>query len=69
MKVAKKIKPFSVDDMKNRLDTGDLNSHGGYLYVETGRYKPWSEATVRAIARRGYKVDWKMSGVYYVYPK
>lgn len=69
-KAVKKVKPFSVDDMQQRLDSRNLNSsNNDYLYVETGRYKPWSESTVRAIVRRGYRADWKCPGVYYVYPK
>jgi len=40
-----------------------------YLYVETGRYKPWSEATVRAARRRGYLCDRRFTGLWHVYPK
>jgi len=39
------------------------------LYVETGRYKPWSEATVRAAQRRGYLCDRRGTGLWLVYPK
>lgn len=41
----------------------------GYAYVETGRYKPYNPATVSAAKRRGYRVERKGDGVFYVYPK
>ena len=41
-----------------------------YAYVETGMYKPYMYATVKAAEKRGYKVECKIRGsVYYVYPK
>jgi hypothetical protein len=40
-----------------------------YLYVETGMYKPWHENTVAAAHRRGYVVERRMPGVYYIYKK
>jgi len=39
-----------------------------YLYVETGTYKPYSEATVSALRRRGWRTDKRMDGVWYLYP-
>lgn len=65
------FKPYdcSIGDLVDRLDSGNLNSNGGYMYVETGRYKPWSESTVRAAERRGYKVEFRCAGVYFIYPK
>jgi hypothetical protein len=42
----------------------------GYVYAEIGRYKPFNHSTIRAAARRGYRVECKVRGrVYYVYPK
>lgn len=40
-----------------------------YLYIETGRYKPYAEATVRAAKARGYRVEKRCQGVYHIYPK
>lgn len=40
-----------------------------YAYVETGKYKPFTEATVRAAAARGHHVHRAAIGVYYVFPK
>ncbi|MFC4423602.1 hypothetical protein [Cupriavidus pampae] len=42
-----------------------------HAYIETGRYKPFSVAGVRALQRRGYRADIAKpgSGIYYVYPK
>lgn len=44
-------------------------SENPYVYVETGRYKPYSASTVAAAKRRGYKVEKKCEGVFYIYPK
>lgn len=41
----------------------------GYVRVETGRYKSYMDATVRAAERRGYEVNRLCSGVFAVYPK
>jgi hypothetical protein len=41
----------------------------GYVYAETGRYKPYTESTIRAAIRRGYRAEKKCQGVYYIYPK
>jgi hypothetical protein len=40
-----------------------------YVYVETGRYKPWGIAVIAAAKRRGYGVTKHGRGVYYVYPR
>lgn len=47
----------------------DGNGGDGYAHIETGRYKPWAEATVAAAKRRGYRVEQPCRGVYYIYPK
>lgn len=41
----------------------------GYLRMETGLMKPWSVATVNALRRRGYRVEKKCEGVYFVWAK
>ncbi len=40
-----------------------------YAYCETGRYKPYAEATMRAAKTRGYRVEKRCQGVYHIYPK
>lgn len=41
-----------------------------YVYAETGRYKPFHPATIKAARDRGYKVEKvHQNGVYYIYPK
>lgn len=45
------------------------NDGRAYVYVETGRYKPFNVAVIAAAKRRGYEVKRWSSGVYYVYAK
>jgi hypothetical protein len=33
------------------------NGNDGNLYMEVGRYKPWSMPTINALKRRGYHID------------
>jgi hypothetical protein len=41
-----------------------------YAYVEVGRYKGYSVATVRALARQGYRIERRvLGGAYHIYPK
>ena len=59
----------SIKKMEAMLAQPD-KLYGGYLYVETGPYKPWEVATVKAAIRRGYHVESHCHGtVFYVYPK
>ena len=46
------------------------NTDHPYVYVETGKYKPFDIKTVKAAIKRGYHVDSFCGGtVFYVYPK
>jgi hypothetical protein len=41
-----------------------------YAYVEVGRYKGFTTATVRALKERGYRIERRVLGsAYHVYPK
>jgi hypothetical protein len=40
-----------------------------YYCAEVGLYKPWCMSVLNAAKRRGYRVERKMAGVYFVYPK
>lgn len=45
------------------------NSDNGTLTMETGVCKPWSVATIRALRRRGYRVDNLTTGVFLLHKK
>lgn len=45
------------------------NSREGTLYMEIGRYKPWSMPVIAALRRRGYRVDKLQDQVFLAYPK
>jgi hypothetical protein len=52
-------------------DAANLAFSYGYerFYVETGRYKGCMPNTVRALAKRGYRVEVKGRSAFYVYPR
>lgn len=58
---------LTIKALENYL--ANLPADQKYAYVETGRYKPYTEQTVLAAKRRGYKVEKRLQGVYYIYPK
>lgn len=39
------------------------------MYVETGKYKGCMPNTVKALGRRGYRVEKAARSAFYVYPK
>lgn len=44
------------------------NERNGCLYMEVGRYKPWSMPVINALKRRGYRVDTIAPQVYLLFP-
>lgn len=62
---------LTIAQLEQHLADIGAGKHGPdvtYAYVEVGRYKPYSVATVKAAERRGYKVE-RRGAVYYIYPK
>lgn len=61
---------LTIADLAKQFDNGwtatDANGER-YVYAETGRYKPFMPATLKAAERRGYRVIRKGTGVFYVY--
>lgn len=51
-----------------RVAAGKSSNGYGYAYVETGRYKPYMPATLRAATKRGHRIERKGAAVFYVYP-
>lgn len=64
---------LGISDLEKRLDFIKANpspdGQSGYAYVETGACKPYGVSVPAAARRRGYKVEKKQAGVYYVFPK
>lgn len=64
---------LGINDLENRLAFIKANpapdGKYGYAYVETGASKPYGNSVPAAARRRGYKVEKKQAGVYYVFPK
>lgn len=64
---------LGISDLEKRMDWIKANpapdGKFGYAYVETGRCKPYGASVPAAASRRGYKVEKKQAGVYYVFPK
>lgn len=52
-----------------KIGSGVYGPEVTFAYCETGRYKPYTESTIRAAARRGYTIESRVRGVYHVYPK
>lgn len=48
---------------------GNSSSGDGTLYMETGKYKPWSMPVISALRRRGYRVDKLLDNVFLLHPK
>lgn len=55
--------------LKLLAEGGNQSSGDGCLYMETGKYKPWSMPVISALRRRGYRVDKLMAGVFLLHPK
>lgn len=55
--------------LKLLAEGGNQSSGSGCLYMETGKYKPWSMPVISALRRRGYRVDKLMAGVFLLHPK
>jgi hypothetical protein len=50
------------------LESGG-NGYDGSLYMETGKYKPWSMPVITALRRRGFRVDTLSPSTFLVHPK
>lgn len=48
---------------------GNESNGNGCLYMETGKYKPWSTPVISALRRRGYRVDTLARNVFLLHPK
>ena len=59
---------MNVDCALSLLAEGG-NSSDGTLYMETGKYKPWSMPVIAALRRRGYRIEPIVPGVFRLYPK
>ncbi len=64
---------LGITDLEQRLAFIKANpapdGNSGFAYVETGACKPYGNSVPAAARRRGYKVEKKKSGIYYVFPK
>ena len=64
---------LGITDLEKRLAFIKANpapdGSCGYAYVETGKCKPYGVSVPAAARRRGYPVEKKLTGVYYVLPK
>lgn len=61
---------LTISDLETQFEKGWTATDADgerYVYAETGRYKPFMPATLKAAERRGYRVVRKGSGVFYVY--
>lgn len=57
-----------LGEVSEKLAKGDTSQE--YVYVETGKYKPFHVSTVKAAQKRGYRIKAFCGGtVFYVYPK
>lgn len=52
-----------------KLLAGGGNDRNGCLYMEVGRYKPWTMPVIAALKRRGLQVDRLAAAVFLVHPK
>jgi hypothetical protein len=61
---------LTIANLEDTLAKITAGTHfAAYAYVETGRYKPYADATVRAAIRRGHHVHRAATSVFYVFPK
>lgn len=62
--------PMNVDWALRLLAEGGNESNGlGRLYMEVGKYKPWSMPVIAALRRRGYRVDKIGDRCFLLHPK
>ncbi len=54
--------------LKLLADGGNAGNGSGCLYMEIGRYKPWSMPVIGALKRRGYRVERLAPSYFVVYP-
>lgn len=62
---------LNIANLETMVAAAALHPEAGrrFVYAETGRYKPWMPATIKAAERRGYLVEQACDGVFHVYPK
>ena len=70
--MSKQLGQLGIEFLEGLLANGPakVDKEGrAYVYVETGRYKPFNISVIAAAKRRGYEVKRWSPGVYYVYTK